>query len=148
MRFPSSFFISSFSDCVLTCYCFQIYFLLQSETLDPGEWRFKHFVEVVGVSFPTHFVEYEFGNRNDFQRNVTHKGAILRSEVCLNNTQYLFLAKVKSKTILMKLMICCSTLHYVMEMSSLIRALSINAPFQYLIKLHLPISAHCNLEIS
>ena len=91
-----------------------MYFLLQSETLDPGEWRFKHFVEVVGVSFPAHFVEYEFGSTNDFQRNVTHKGAILRSEACLKNTQYLFLAKVKSETVLMKLMICCSTLHYVM----------------------------------
>lgn len=39
---------------VLTGSCFQICFLLWSETLDPGEWRFKHFVEVVGYhSQPT-----------------------------------------------------------------------------------------------
>ena len=41
---------------VLTGSCFQICFLLRSETLDPGDWRFKHFVEVVGYHSQPIFV--------------------------------------------------------------------------------------------
>lgn len=42
--------------------CFQICLLLRSETLDPGDSRFKHFVEVEGH----HICMCNFGNGGDF----------------------------------------------------------------------------------
>jgi hypothetical protein len=51
---------------VLKGSCFQICFLLRSEALDPGDWGFKYFVEVMGYHSQPILYKYEFGNRNDF----------------------------------------------------------------------------------